>query len=60
MQTLRHYNQGVIAEEYDESGNTLGHIAAKCGTVELFKVHCTNGMVYLWLIQYALIKAPLT
>ena len=38
MQTLRYYDQRVIAEKYDEKGNTLGHIAAESGKVSLFKV----------------------
>ena len=39
LQTLRHYNQSVIADDFDEKGDTLGHIAARSGNVELFKVH---------------------
>ena len=38
MQTLRHYDQRIIAEPFDEEGNTLGHITAKSGNVNLFKV----------------------
>ena len=38
MQTLRHYNQRVTAYDFDDEGNTLGHIAARSGNVNLFKV----------------------
>lgn len=41
MQTLRHYDQRVVAEKYDKKGNTLGHIAAEDGKVSLFKVATT-------------------
>ena len=38
VQTLRHYNQSVIAAPFDLDGNTLGHISAKSGNCSLFKV----------------------
>ena len=38
MQTHRHYNPFIIAEPFDKEGNTLGHITAKSGNVNLFKV----------------------
>ena len=38
MQTLRHYDQSVTADDIDNEGNTLGHIAARSGNENLFKV----------------------
>ena len=38
LQVLRHYDQIIIAERFDDEGNTLGHITAKSGNVDLFKV----------------------
>ena len=36
-QIHRHFSQNVIAEKFDPEGNTLGHITAKAGNVDLFK-----------------------
>ena len=41
MQALCHYNQMVIAEHFDLEGNTLGHISARSGNSNLFKVMFT-------------------
>ena len=54
VQTLRHYNQGVIAEHFDSEGNTLGHISALNGSVELFKVVIKVHCIFLtWIKTFA-------
>ena len=45
-QTLRHYNQRVTGNDFDEEGNTLGHIAARSGNVNLFKVPSYKQLIH--------------
>ena len=62
VQTLRHYNQSVIAEHFDPDGNTLGHISAKSGNCNLFKVIFTLIIHFYgthWDITYAQVVFPL-
>lgn len=52
MQTLRRYDQSIIVAPFDEKGTTLGHITARSGSVNLFKVNSLSLVDTLSLLSW--------
>ena len=56
MQTLRHFDQKIITAPFDAENNTLGHVTAKSGNINLFKVSNNSLYTVLYLIATAYAK----